>query len=216
MMAKQIVRMILGAAALAGFGGQAHAAVVNALDNGTAVVIPVMAGEDDSGVRGPISFGPGITFTSTANALFGYTAGYGFAPGVEWAAGAPVIGLNHGSGTFTLAFATPLSGFLAEINSTEYASSRDAIVSAYDASGNLLDTLLLEHDGYQVTPGFWGFAYDSAQIARITFSNEYIAIRSISVLQGVPEATTWAMMLVGFGLVGGAMRRRAPRALPAA
>jgi hypothetical protein len=31
-----------------------------------------------------------------------------------------------------------------------------------------------------------------------------------------PEAATWAMMLAGFGLVGGTTRRRATRALPAA
>ena len=28
-------------------------------------------------------------------------------------------------------------------------------------------------------------------------------------IQSVPEPATWAMMILGFGLVGGAMRRRA-------
>jgi hypothetical protein len=27
-------------------------------------------------------------------------------------------------------------------------------------------------------------------------------------VSGVPEPTTWAMMIVGFGLAGGALRRR--------
>ncbi len=31
---------------------------------------------------------------------------------------------------------------------------------------------------------------------------------SITVIQGVPEPATWALMILGFGAVGGAMRRR--------
>jgi hypothetical protein len=185
----------------------ASATIVSTLDNGTSVAIPVVAGDDYSYSRGPITFGPGITFTSSSRTLFGLTAEFGFAPGVLWS-GTPMIGLDTTSGSFTLSFATPLSGFLAEINSTEYANwDRDAVISAYDAEGNLLDSLLFERQGYQVEPGYWGFSYASAQIARITFSNEYIGIRNISVVLPVPEPASWGLMIAGFALVGGALRR---------
>ncbi|MCP6473655.1 PEPxxWA-CTERM sorting domain-containing protein, partial [Klebsiella pneumoniae] len=42
-----------------------------------------------------------------------------------------------------------------------------------------------------------GFAWNSAQILDAYFGNG-----------GIPEPTTWAMMIGGFGLVGGALRRR--------
>src|SRR6187402_1185652 len=182
------------------------ATVVSTLANGVSVAIPVVAGDDVESTKGPITFGPGITFTSTATSLFGYTGDYGFTPDLLWS-GTSMIGLNHASGTFTLAFAQPLSGFLAEIDSTEYASSRDALISAYDSAGHLLDTITLERNDYAVAPGYWGFSYASASIARITFSNEYIGIRNISVALPAPEPTSWGMMLTGFGLIGGVLRR---------
>lgn len=37
------------------------------------------------------------------------------------------------------------------------------------------------------------------------------ALDNVSVTAAVPEPTTWAMMLVGFGVVGASMRRRAKR-----
>ena len=49
--------------------------------------------------------------------------------------------------------------------------------------------------------------------------NEGILLDAVSVQQAVPEASTWAQLLIGFGLVGGAMRfsrRRRRVAIPAA
>ncbi|MBU0801782.1 MAG: choice-of-anchor C family protein [Alphaproteobacteria bacterium] len=40
------------------------------------------------------------------------------------------------------------------------------------------------------------------------------ALDNVSVTAAVPEPATWAMMILGFGLVGGAMRRRRGGALP--
>ena len=36
--------------------------------------------------------------------------------------------------------------------------------------------------------------------------------QGILTLSGVPETSTWAMMIVGFGLIGGALRRRSTKA----
>ena len=50
-------------------------------------------------------------------------------------------------------------------------------------------------------------------------ANEGIFLDAVSVQQAVPEASTWAQLLIGFGLVGGAMsftRRRRRIAIPAA
>jgi len=38
-----------------------------------------------------------------------------------------------------------------------------------------------------------------------------VAFRSATVTGAVPEPATWAMMIAGFGLVGGAMRRRSTK-----
>ena len=41
------------------------------------------------------------------------------------------------------------------------------------------------------------------------------ALDSVSVMTAVPEPSTWAMLLVGFGAIGGAMRaRRKPKSTP--
>jgi hypothetical protein len=40
--------------------------------------------------------------------------------------------------------------------------------------------------------------------------NEGILLDAVSITQAVPEPATWAMMLIGFGAVGFAMRRRKP------
>ena len=36
----------------------------------------------------------------------------------------------------------------------------------------------------------------------------YFGLDSVSLTAGVPEPMTWALMILGFGLIGGAMRRR--------
>jgi len=48
------------------------------------------------------------------------------------------------------------------------------------------------------------------QYASGSLTNERVTINLVS---GVPEPATWAMMLTGFGLVGGAMRRKARMAV---
>ncbi|HEX8447849.1 MAG TPA: PEPxxWA-CTERM sorting domain-containing protein [Sphingomonas sp.] len=50
---------------------------------------------------------------------------------------------------------------------------------------------------------------------RITQGRNLSYTSTLSAVSGVPEPTTWAMMLVGFGVMGAAARRRARIATPA-
>lgn len=60
--------------------------------------------------------------------------------------------------------------------------------------------------GGDATTGVAGMSFDGGPVSRLT----------VSTPPAVPEPASWAMMLAGFGLVGGAIRRRAPSALPSA
>lgn len=65
-------------------------------------------------------------------------------------------------------------------------------LAAFDAIGYNLDFDVLDKTGYQ---------FSSADIFRLAGT------------AGVPEPTTWAMMIIGFGFVGGAMRLRTRRTI---
>jgi len=58
-----------------------------------------------------------------------------------------------------------------------------------------------------------GYGPVSSNITFITETGKYgkLSAHQSFALAGVPEPATWAMMIAGFGAVGGAMRRRAAR-----
>jgi hypothetical protein len=203
-------KMLMAApvAALIALALPASATVISTLPGGTALPIP---GTNQLNFSGPATIAPGVTFTSTQPSAYGYTGSYGFNGNGTWS-GAPMIGLDRGSGYFEIAFATPLSAFLADTNWTNLDYAGDATIEIFDAANVLLETLVLENAGTNlVAPGFWGFSRSAGDISRVRFSNEYVGIREITTSAGVaavPEPATWAMMLAGFGIVGGAMRRR--------
>lgn len=198
-----IIKLLAASALFA--AAPAVAAPTMTLPGSTAVTIPATGSANASG---PISFGPGVVFTSTAQSAFGWSKDYGFAPNGTWS-GSPMIGLNAATGSFTLTFATSIKGFLAETNWTNDQTSLEGIVEAFDAAGTLLESITLEHGMNLVDPGMLGFSRSSADIKSIRFSNEYVGIRSISIsAAAVPEPATWAMMLLGFGMMGAAIRYR--------
>lgn len=63
------------------------------------------------------------------------------------------------------------------------------------------------------------FFQDSVNRYRVnTFSpgsSSFVTASSARVAAAVPEATTWSMMLAGFGIVGASLRRRTRRMVPA-
>jgi len=195
---------VLAIAAIAS-AGAASASVVSSLPGGVTLAIPTA---NLLGESGPQTVAPGVIFTSTQPSAYGYTGGYGFSTNGFWS-GVPMIGLDDPTGSFQLAFATPISGFLGELNWTVDDESR-ASIAIYDASGALLESLTLENGVNLVNPGYWGFSRAAADISFVRFNNEYIGVRDITTLTGavVPEPASWAMLIAGFGLVGAAARRR--------
>jgi hypothetical protein len=179
----------------------ASASVITTLPGGAAVPLP----PENYGGSGPVSFGPGITWSATSPfALFGYTDAYGTAGGTWTGSPFPLAGTNFGTVSMTFSFAVPVAAFLGQV-SWDVASN--VTMAAYDSSNNLIESLLLSNGTANlVAPGtFIGFQEDSADISRVVFSNGSIVVRDISIsnsVSAVPEPSTWAMMIVGFLGVG--------------
>ncbi|HEX5377002.1 MAG TPA: PEPxxWA-CTERM sorting domain-containing protein [Phenylobacterium sp.] len=188
---------------------------------------------------GPVTFGDGVTFSSThEGSVIGYVGGYGFGQNPYWAAGGdPMAGLNTAEGAMTFEFATPVASVLAEINwATGYSDGQPIFISIFDSSDQLLETFQLsDGDVDLLETGYYGFSRGTADIRRLVMSNGYIGARNFytnygsggggggfgpqviggeSLQAAVPEPATWLMMIVGFG-ASGAMLRRARRPVPA-
>jgi hypothetical protein len=184
---------------------------------------------------GPYVVAPGVTWSSTNNgeqdgAVFGYTGGYGFADnGFSYGV---VAGLNDSSDTYgvvdsmTFTFADPISAVGAVLNWSP--NGKPVTIAAYDAAGDLLDSLTLAADETNlVAPNaFYGFQDGAADISSFVLSDGYIAaIGGLSVSGGdfaptarlnvsaVPEPASWAVMLMGFAVLGSAVRGARRRSL---
>jgi hypothetical protein len=196
----------------------ASAALITSLPEGVSAGVPAA----NEMTAGPRLFGPGVvpTITYTASqpmALYGWTGSY-FTNTLNWTAGGPpIIGNNvFTPSTVTLTFATPIQAFLADLN-WELQFGAIGSFSAYDLLGNLLETQMVTNGNGTtnvLTPGgSYGFLRPTAEISRIEFSNAALGFRNLLVAQqvspaAVPEPGTWAMLLLGFAMVGLAFRRR--------
>ena len=87
--------------------------------------------------------------------------------------------------------ASPIAFDLTGINSI---NRSDPNFLTFSASGNI------RYDGFDPTPAI--FLFSAQGTTATSFSATTIA------LSAVPEPATWAMMLFGFGTIGGALRRR--------
>jgi hypothetical protein len=88
---------------------------------------------------------------------------------------------------------------------------QDVVATAYDDMGGIVDTAVI------TSPDYSDALLDlhGANIWSVVFSGRfgYFTLDDLTfdtiVTSNVPESSSWAMMMVGFGVVGAAMRRRA-------
>lgn len=199
-----------------------HAAIIvgaGSLPGGNKINLPPV---NQTGV-GPITFGGATWSSNSPTALFGSTAGYVFGNGTI-APGDPFIAVNTGKlpgdvyADMFLHLPTATSGFLAELFWTNGTSAPiSGFFGAYNNSGALLDYVELNNNGNNNgrTQGYYGFSRATADIAYIRFSNSFVGARNMTwvgpeinppTVGGIPEPASWALMILGFGLIGGALR----------
>lgn len=196
----------------------ASAGVVNSIPGGT--VVPMPATNYAGG--GPVTFGPGITWSSTndgANApasQFGFTGTYYFGANGQWTGAlGPMAGLNDSTDffvtdTMTFAFSTPVSavgGFLnyfpGSSNPTTiavYDSSCDPTVSACTPIESYDLTFLTVGAGNDNQGYFYGFQEATNNIKYFTLTDNYVGITNLTIYAPIPEPGS--LLLLGSGLVG--------------
>jgi hypothetical protein len=113
------------------------------------------------------------------------------------------IAANNGSNPFSVAFGSAVSNFA--FSSTVLPINSRA--RAFDGSGNLLGTIAITNFA------LGRFTFNSGGIRSVAFDGFQMGVDNFSfdtgsTLGGVPEPMTWALMIIGFGVIGGAMRRR--------
>lgn len=179
------------------------------------------------------TFGPinvdGFTFTAApgggGNSGQGSVVGqggYGLAGNGSFGGDAVYIGVDSATGYAQLLGTTGYSQLGFFINYAPGVGD-DATFWTLDAAGNVMDEFNIVDLAPVSTPGgfnefmFRGVSYDDGtQIYGMRFGGNYILLTGTAdgvPNPGIPEPATWAMLILGFGLVGSAARRR--RALTA-
>ena len=115
---------------------------------------------------------------------------------------------GHAFSELVFQFSQPITGFGFFFG----ASDVNWTLSAYDASNNLIDSLLISPVSDSNAGDFFGILGDG--IVRATLvgqSSDFVFIDNFTTggggpISAVPEPATWAMMILGFGLAGSAVR----------
>ncbi len=118
-------------------------------------------------------------------------------------------------GQFTVGFSTALGdGAGADLRLYEIASSTNETFDLFVSSDNISFTLIGGFNATNALIDFNGLFAGPVSFVKLVntstvVSADFDAIEGLYAFTGgVPEPQSWAMMLAGFGLVGGAMRRR--------
>jgi PEP-CTERM motif len=193
--------------------------VTVSLPGGTLVPQPVV----DYFGPGPITFGPGITWSSTnavnqGGSVFGYDNGYGFGDNGFWNGPlGPMVGLNDSfdasgvADTMTFRFSTPVSGVGGFFNYVP-GGSTPTTIAVYDSLNNQIEASNLTFT-VQNAPNlgmFLGFSETAPIISYFTLTDNYIALADLTVVLPVaaPVPEPGSMTLLGLGLLGSAFVRR--------
>lgn len=171
---------------------------------------------------GPVVLPGGITYSSTSTSSVIGKGGYGLQQNGT-SINALIVGTNSPTATITFNFATAVSSFGGGMNYSLLFGSglpdgNNPVISAYDS----LNGLIASYDLFALapinTPGgidafqFRGIDGGGTPIASFTISGGFAIIAGEArAVTAVPEPSTWAMMLIGFGAVGYATRRRRRR-----
>jgi hypothetical protein len=184
---KRLCMMLATVTLLFGSVGPAKAEFVTSLPGGTVVPMPPV----NLFGSGPVTFGPGITWSSAYSfAVFGYTAGYGFAGNGEWDGTlGPMAGTNNAVLPMTFTLSTPVAGIGGFIN---YAPGFGTpLISVYDTSGNLIEsyTPTFATGGGLNTGMFLGFLETTPEIGSFTLSGAYIGLTGLTIQPSAIAAT---------------------------
>lgn len=110
------------------------------------------------------------------------------------------VSSNNFANPFTITFAGIINAF-----SFSNVSNSAGTASAFGIGGNLLESIAIS--GFPSS-----FSFTSTGINSISFSSnsqlgvDNFAFADVQGVSAVPEPAAWAMMLIGFGFVGGTMR----------
>jgi hypothetical protein len=203
----------------------ATAAVITSLPGGEAQAFT----RNNRQVTGPQSFGAGGTYLVTTptgantNSYFGYTGGFNIpsgGAGTNWGGGEPFAAVGLVSVVMSFTFETPVAAALADF-AWSRANDKVFTLSAYNDAGKLLERLSFDATDPAYLKGFYGFERATNDISRFEVQGYYFGARSLStltkdVVAAVPEPTTWALMIGGFGLAGATLRTRRRDLLSAA
>ncbi len=117
---------------------------------------------------------------------------------------------------FTISFATAIAAF--GFYGTDIGDISQALQVTLDIglSSERVFTVANTINGNNASLLFWGITDVANPFTTVTFAQsgsdrfgfDDLTVGDVKQVKGVPEPAAWAMMLAGFGLVGGAMRRR--------
>jgi len=190
---KTIKMLALAAAATMAITAPAMAATITYTFTGTF-----------SGVNGGPFANVDATFTGTAD-----TADVqAFGPGTFVTPLASLQAVSPTAGTFNLTspafFFKNSFGYVGiqfnALDNSSYFSGDNALLINYDGASNVATTPISYFSGIDAT-------FDTDR-GSVTITSAVNGTFAASVAGAVPEPATWAMMIGGFGMVGGAVRRR--------
>ena len=224
--AMKMKTILAAAAAITLSAGAANAALITT-DAGYTGPDLDLSGYDNGNYNftyGPVAVGE-FTFTrdnTTNNSGQGAVVGqggYGLNDNGSFGGNAVYIGVDGPTGFGYLKGTKAYSqmGFFFNYAFSGGPVGDNPIISALDINGNVLEEYDLLSAAPISTPGgfnqfqFRGITRDTADIYGFRFGGSYILASGTAtgdVIGGVPEPTTWALMILGFGSAGAMLRRR--------
>jgi hypothetical protein len=183
-----------------------RATVITSIPDGTVILMPAVNYQPIDYRGGQQTFGtPSITWsTQHSNSVFGWTLGYGFGSNGYWDSNLVMAGA---ASEMTFAFSVPVNAVGGFINF----APGPQMIAVYDTAHNLIESYdpNLSIGGTRTSFAdsvfFIGFS-ESTPIAYFELTGTFIGITTLTV-SAVPEASTWAMIIVGFLGIGFMARR---------